>query len=206
MLKQFRIKSTVIASLVLAVLCCGQDMWLAEADRLAPLLNWQKGDVVAEIGAGAGKFTVLASERVGPTGKIYSTELDEKSLANLNALAAKNTNIVVVKGAETETNLPPACCDSIFMRDVYHHFTKPDEMDRSLFRSLKRGGLLAVIDMNPRAGTTVPDGVPANREGHGIPQKLLIKELTDAGFVLEKVDNSWPNRDLYCVVFRKPKQ
>ena len=92
------------------------------------------------------------------------------------------------------------------MRDVYHHFTKPDEMDRSLFRSLKRGGLLAVIDMNPRAGTTVPDGVPANREGHGIPQKLLIKELTDAGFVLEKVDSSWPNRDLYCVVFRKPKQ
>jgi len=69
MLKQFRIKSTVIASLVLAVLCCGQDMWLAEADRLAPLLNWPKGDVVAEIGAGAGEFTVLASERVGPTGK-----------------------------------------------------------------------------------------------------------------------------------------
>jgi hypothetical protein len=66
-----------------------------------------------------------------------------------------------------------------------------------------------VIDENPREGTSVPEGVPANRGGHGIPQKLLISELSAAGFVLEKVENDWPSRDvyhdIYCVIFRKPR-
>jgi SAM-dependent methyltransferase len=204
---RLRVKTAIVASLILAAVCYGQDVWHTEADRLGALLNWQKADVIAEIGAGKGKLTVVVCDRVG---KIFTTELDDKVLANLNELAKNNPNIAVVKGSESETNLPPQSCDSIFMRDVYHHFTKPAEMDKSLFASIKSGGLLAIIDQNPRAGTSVPDGAPANREGHGIPQKLLIKELTDAGFVVEKIDNDWPTRDayhdIYCVVFRKPKQ
>jgi SAM-dependent methyltransferase len=205
MLKQFRIKTAVIGSLMLAAVCYGQDVWHTEADRLGALLNWKKTDVVAEIGSGTGKLAVVVCDRVT---KLFTTELDDKALANLNELSKKNPNIMVVKGLESETNIPPQSCDSIFMRDVYHHFTKPADMDKSLFDSLKNGGRLAIIDQNPRAGTQVPDGAPANREGHGIPQKLLIKELTDTGFVVERIDNDWPTRDayhdIYCVVFRKP--
>jgi SAM-dependent methyltransferase len=186
----------------------GQDVWHTEADRLGTLLNWRRGDVIAEIGANKGQLTLEASRRVGPTGKVFSTEIDKEALAHLKELAANNKNIVVVSGGEAETNLPPACCDSIFMRLVYHHLTKPAEMNESLFRALKSGGRLAVIDENPREGTSVPEGVPANRGGHGIPQKLLISELSAAGFVLEKVENDWPSRDvyhdIYCVIFRKP--
>jgi SAM-dependent methyltransferase len=187
----------------------GQDVWHTEADRLGTLLNWRRGDVIAEIGANKGQLTLEASRRVGPTGKVFSTEIDKEALAHLKELAANNKNIVVVSGGEAETNLPPACCDSIFMRLVYHHLTKPAEMNESLFRALKSGGRLAVIDENPREGTSVPEGVPANRGGHGIPQKLLISELSAAGFVLEKVENDWPSRDvyhdIYCVIFRKPR-
>jgi SAM-dependent methyltransferase len=201
--------ASVAVSLVLATFCYGQDFWRSEADRLGHLLDWQAGDVVAEIGAGKGQLTLQASEQVGPTGKIFSTELDDKALAHLSELASTNKNIVVVKAGDTKTNLTPSCCDSIFMRDVYHHFTNPAEMDKSLFNSVKSGGRLAIIDQNPRAGTPVPDGAPANREGHGIPQRLLINELTEAGFLVEKIDNGWPGdeyHDIYCIVFRKPKQ
>lgn len=200
----------VAISSILVALCYGQDVWQSEADRLGILLNWREGDVIAEIGANKGQLTLEASRRVGPLGKVFSTEIDEKALAHLKELAAKSKNIVVLKAGEAGTNLPPACCDSIFMRLVYHHLTKPAEIDESLFRSIKSGGLLAVIDENPREGTSVPYGVPTNRGGHGIPQKLLISELGSAGFVLEKVENDWPSRDayhdIYCVVFRKPKQ
>jgi predicted methyltransferase len=189
--------------------CPAQDTWQQEANRLAAVLNWQPGTVVAEIGAGRGNLTRAASERVGPRGKVYSTELDPKALAHLEELAAKEKNIIVVKAAEAVTNLPTACCDSIFMRLVYHHLTKPAEIDASIFRSLKPGGRLALIDENPRQGTSVPEGVPKNRGGHGIPQTILIGELSAAGFKLESVDNDWPSRDafheIYCVVFRKAK-
>ena len=83
-------------------------------------------------------------------------------------------------------------------------------MDASLLRALKPGGELAVIDFPPRKGLSMSDpvkGVPANRGGHGIPQKILIGEMTAAGFAVEKILNDWPE-DSYCVVFRKaaPRQ
>ena len=83
------------------------------------------------------------------------------------------------------------------------HLTKPLEIDASLFRALKPGGLLAVIDEEPPAKSSPPEGVPKNRGGHGMPQKLLVKELTSAGFQLVKTVDDWPNHD-YCAVFRKP--
>jgi ubiquinone/menaquinone biosynthesis C-methylase UbiE len=171
-----------------------------EADRLAVLLDWHPTNTVAEIGAGHGQLTLAAAKRVG---KIYSTELEGKLLTNLQQLAETEKNIDVVKAEETETNLPPACCDSIFMRLVYHHFTKPAEMDASLFRALKPGGLLAVIDEEPPANSKPPEGVPQNRGGHGMPQKLLVEELTSAGFQVVKSVDDWPNHG-YCAVFRRP--
>jgi predicted methyltransferase len=89
------------------------------------------------------------------------------------------------------------------MRLVYHHITQPAEIDASLFRSLKPGGLLAVMDREPPAGSKRVEGVPENRGGHGMPQKILIEELTGAGFQVVKSVDAWTS-SLYCVVFRKP--
>jgi ubiquinone/menaquinone biosynthesis C-methylase UbiE len=207
MLRRFLIILLAFAAIGAAP-CRAQDTRRQEADRLATLLKWNAGSVVAEIGAGNGELTAAAAERVGPSGKVYSTELDPEALNHLKELAAKQGNIVAVKAAEDDTNLPAACCDSIFMRLVYHHLTKPAQIDASLFRSLKPGGRLAVVDMNPGKGTSIPEGVPKNRGGHGVPQKILIQEVTAAGFQVTGVYNDWPGHDayhdMYCVVFRKP--
>jgi ubiquinone/menaquinone biosynthesis C-methylase UbiE len=181
-----------------------QDPNKEEADRLALELNWQQGSVVAEIGAGKGELTLAAAQRVGATGRVYTTELDGKKLAHLEELAANNKSITALLAGETQTNLPPESCDSIFMRLVYHHLTRPAEIDASLFRSLKTGGLLAVIDEEPRPGTKRVEGVPENRGGHGVPQKILIEELTSAGFQVVKSFDDWPDNH-YCVIFRKPR-
>ena len=137
------------------------------------------------------------------------TELDEKKRKALEEAVQKRglNNVVVVQAAEKQTNLPDNCCDEIVLRRVYHHFTVPQEMDASLLRSLKPGGELAVIDFPPRKWLTESDpvpGVPANRGGHGIPQKILIEEMKAAGFTVDKIVNDWPADD-YCVIFRKTK-
>jgi len=172
--------------------------------RLAALMEWKPGTIVADIGAGDGIYSFAAVEQVGPTGKVYATEIDTKKVEELKGEVAKRKlqNVVVVESKEADTNLPTACCDAIFLRRVYHHLTKPVEFDANIVRSLKPGGRLAIIDFPARSGLEPVEGVPANRGGHGIPQKVVIEELTAAGLQMEKVVNDWPEND-YCVLFIK---
>ena len=175
-----------------------------EIGRLAELMGWKSGIFVADIGAGDGKYTFAAVERVGAAGRVYATEIDGKKLAELREEVAKRKlgNVIVVESKEADTNLPAGCCDAIFLRHVYHHLTKPTEFDAGLVRSLKSGGRLAIIDFAPRAGLEPVEGVPSNRGGHGIPQKIVIEELTAAGLRVEKVVEDWPEGS-YCVLFVK---
>ena len=175
-----------------------------EIKRLAELMGWKAGTIAADIGAGDGKYTFAAVELVGASGKVFATEIDAKKLAELREEVAKRKlgNVMAVESKEAETNLPAGCCDAIFLRRVYHHLTKPTEFDASLVRSLKSGGRLAIIDFAPRAGLEPVEGVPSNRGGHGIPQKIAIEELSAAGLQVEKIVNDWPE-DSYCVLFVK---
>ena len=171
-------------------------------------MDWKAGQVIADVGAGEGEIGFAAAAAVGETGKVYLTELDEEKVAALQKGASRRKlkNVLIVAAAEKKTRLPDSCCDAIILRRVYHHFTAPSEMDASLLHSLRPGGLLAVIEFPPRRSLTASDpvnGVPSNRGGHGIPKKILVEELTGAGFKLDKVFDDWPD-DGYCVLFRKP--
>ncbi|MGC1415213.1 MAG: methyltransferase domain-containing protein [Candidatus Acidiferrum sp.] len=175
-----------------------------EIPKLASLMGWKPGTVVADIGAGDGSYTFAAEERVGPTGKVFATEINEEKLKALRAEVKKRglQNVTVIESAEAETNLPAACCDAVFLRRVYHHLTKPLEFDASILASLKPGGKLAIIDFPPHPEYGKVEGVPKDREGHGIYQKILIEELGKAGFRAEKTVDDWPSNN-YCVVFVK---
>ncbi len=175
-----------------------------EIKRLAALMEWKPGTIVADIGAGDGRWAFAAARAVGSTGKVFATEIDKEKLAKLRADVGKRKlqNVAVVESKEADTSLPAECCDAIFLRRVYHHLTQPVEFDAALVRSLKTGGRLAIIDFPPRSGLDPVEGVPANRGGHGIPQKVVIEELTAAGLQLEKAVNDWPDDD-YCVLFVK---
>jgi ubiquinone/menaquinone biosynthesis C-methylase UbiE len=190
--------------LTLAWACWARGDAADEIGRLAALTNWKVGTAVADIGAGDGSYTFATAERVGGAGRVYATEIDKEKLEALRAEVQKRKlqNVTVIESKEADTNLPSACCDVIYLRRVYHHLTKPAEFDRSLARSLKAGGRLAIIDFPPRAGLPEVKDVPSNRGGHGVPEKVVIEELTAAGLRVEKVDEDWPGES-YCVVLVK---
>lgn len=193
--------------MTLALLLCLAAASSQEIARLRRVMDWKVGQTIADVGAGEGEIGFAAAVAVGQTGKVYVTELDEDKRKALQEQVEKRglKNVVVVQATEKQTNLPDACCDGIVLRRVYHHFTAPMEMDASLLRALKPGGELAVIDFAPRKSLTESDpvkGVPANRGGHGIPQKILTEELSKAGFQVEQVLTDWPE-DGYCVIARK---
>jgi len=203
-MRKRRILSGLGLMTILAFACWARGDAAEEIGRLAKLTDWKPGDVVADIGAGDGSYSFAAAERVGAAGRVYATEIDGQKLKELRAEVQKQKllNVTVVESKEADTNLPSACCNVIFLRRVYHHLTKPAEFDANIVRSLKPGGRLAIIDFPPRPGLGEVKGVPSNRSGHGIPQKVLIDEITAAGLQLEKTVDDWAEES-YCVVFLK---
>jgi ubiquinone/menaquinone biosynthesis C-methylase UbiE len=175
-----------------------------EIIRLAKLTQWKAGTIVADVGAGDGAYSFVAAQKVGQSGRVYATEIDPEKLKNLRVEATKRKldNIIIVEGTADDTKLPSSCCDTIFLRHVYHHLTQPQEFDRNLVRSLKPGAYLAIIDFPPSSNLPPVEGVPKNRGGHGIPEKVVEEELTTAGLQVEKVIDDWSEHD-YCVIFVK---
>ena len=180
-----------------------------EMPELVKLFELKPGMSVADVGAGFGAWTMQFSKAVGPTGRVYATDIGAPQLAALRDSVKREalTNVTVIEAAADATNLPAGCCDAILIRDAYHHLTQPAAIVKSLAAALKPGGRLAVIDFPPRPKTDVPSGVPADRLGHGVPPEVVQRE---AGAVLTYVRTipTWaPGSEpasLYLVLFRKP--
>jgi len=187
---------------------------IAQAAREAPplkeVLALEPRMAVADIGAGGGAMAVAMAKVLGPSGRVYATDIGKEQLAEIREYVAREglSNVDVVEGAANVTKLPDRCCDAIFMRDVYHHLTNAEEMNRSVFAALKPGGRLAVIDFEPDPGSPLPKGVPENRGGHGIRPSLLIAEVTASGLRHVRTIARWPpdgRNPIYLVLFQKPE-
>jgi ubiquinone/menaquinone biosynthesis C-methylase UbiE len=155
------------------------------SEKIFAALELQKGQTVGEIGAGNGDLSIAAARLVGPDGKVLTSELGERNVRRLRQAvdASGLGHITVVEGNPDTTNFPDACCDAIFMRNVYHHFADPAAMNASIARSLKPGGRVAIVDFEPNRGR--PEAARpadrANTDSHGTTAASVARELKDAG-------------------------
>jgi len=179
-----------------------------EAGRVVEALRLGTGMVAADVGAGEGKFTAVLARGVGPSGRVFATEVEQDKLDELKARMTADgiENVSTVLGDQQQTGLPADCCDRILLRLVYHHFAEPKAMQRSLWAALRPGGQIAVIDVPPKKSWPRVSGAP-DRGGHGIEAADLLAEMRGAGFELVAHHEQWPAEpDSYCVVFRRPER
>ncbi len=190
----------------LGVTFCRGDVQ-GESKELAELMLLESGSVVADLGAGDGEWSQALARRVGPSGRVIATEVDEKKLDRLHRLARRDalSNLVVVSGDQSKTGLTPACCDAILVRLVYHHFEEPESMQRDFLASLKPGGRIVIVDFPPDRGLP-RRSTPEFRGGHGIAADQVIQEMTAAGFQLLQKVEQWQGDDKhYLLLFEKPR-
>src|SRR3546814_14791493 len=70
------------------------------------------GDVIADIGAGRGYYTVKLAKRVGPGGHIYAEDIISETVAALRTRAASTGTVTAVLGTHVDPKLPTAPLDT----------------------------------------------------------------------------------------------
>jgi predicted methyltransferase len=213
---RIRVATLTLMTVVFAPLALVAPVHAEEPDEEIRLLSlWlalAPGKTVADIGAGDGEIAVALANYVAPNGVVYATELEQEQRDEIAETARKagQTNIEIRAAQIESTGLPPGSCDGALVRDVYHHFSAPDAMAKSLFETIKPGGKLVIVDFPPTRWLALwkPKGVPEDRGGHGIEPETVIKELEAAGFKLTDQLDAWPTSNFvtknYGLSFYRP--
>jgi predicted methyltransferase len=179
---------------------------LRKPAELIAFAGLKSGDRVADFMSGNGYFTRIFSRVVGPTGRVYAF-VPAQQLANCSASEtagskalehdARYGNVEVLIDAADRFAVPEPL-DLVWTAQNYHDlhdsFMKPlniAALNAALYRALKPGGVLIVIDHAAQAGSGLRD----TETLHRIDPASIRAELTAAGFVYEGESTVLRNAD-----------
>ncbi|MFT6958845.1 MAG: ubiquinone/menaquinone biosynthesis C-methylase UbiE [Halieaceae bacterium] len=159
-------------------------------DLLIAQLGLQATDVVADIGAGTGYFSFRMSPLV-PSGKVLAVDLQQEMLDIIKARSgAAEKNIVPVLGSITDINVTENSVDLILLVDAYHEFSHPREMGESMFRALKPGGRIALVEYRAE------DPSVSIKPLHKMSESQAIREMSALGLRWLVTVDSLPQQHL----------
>jgi ubiquinone/menaquinone biosynthesis C-methylase UbiE len=164
-------------------------------DAVLRALALRGGEVVADIGAGSGYFTVRLAAAVGPTGRVYGVDVDPDMVRHLNRRVRDTgiTNVVSILSAPDDPLLPDASVDRFFVCDTWHHIEDQAKYLTLMKKMLKPGGEVVMIDFKKEA---TPMGPPLEMR---IARAALVQQMQAAGFRLAAEHTFLPYQ--YFLVF-----
>jgi ubiquinone/menaquinone biosynthesis C-methylase UbiE len=191
---------------------------LQRATDLVAATKAVPGDWVADVGAGAGYYSMRLSKMVGPTGKVFAEDISTSMLEKLDLRVTlfHLANVELIHGDDDSPKLPQGSFAAVLVVNAYHHFEKYRPMCEQILQSLKPGGRLVIADYS----------LPAYRQKtradqlkiHEIDPELVRAELSLVGFRVLTCEDPFVNRmpdaafsygpkeaDLYLMVAVRPQ-
>ena len=177
-----------------------RDIW-QHPEAVMDKLGIAEASVVADIGAGAGWFTIRLARRVGPNGVVYAEDVQQEMLAaisrRVNSLGL--TNVRGVLGEDSDPKLPQASLDAALMVDAYHENDDRDErvsLLRNLGKALRPNGRIGLIDFKLEGSGPGPTGEER------VSPETVIAEARAAGLELVSHETFLPYQ--YFLIFKRP--
>lgn len=120
-------------------------------DEVIKKLELKPGDVVADVGAGAGAFSIPMARAVGPSGTLYAVDIDQGMLDYVSERAKKEgvANVRTVLGEYDDPKLPVKTVDVAFFHRVLHMIEHRQAYVNATAKYLKPDGRIVIIDQNP---------------------------------------------------------
>ena len=148
-----------------------RDAWQRPAELIA-MMELAPGMIVADVGAGLGYFEPHLSRAVGETGRVLALDVDP---AELRHRLADLANVEIRQVTPADPGLGEASVDRVLLVDAWHHVAARIEYAKKLWRALKPGGRVYLVD-RPHDSPHAP---PAELR---VSATQVLTELSAAGF------------------------
>ena len=170
-----------------------RDAW-QKPHEVIQALGLRPDDIVADIGAGTGYFSVRLAHNV-PRGRVFAVDTEPGMVKHLAERAKSNGlgNLTAIAGTPDDPELPEKA-DLVLLVDVYHHIGQRERYFKRMAQSLKPGGRVAIVDFRMDS----PHGPP---KAARIAPEQVKTELKKAGYDLAQEHAFLPNQ--YFLVFRR---
>jgi ubiquinone/menaquinone biosynthesis C-methylase UbiE len=179
--------------------------WLERPDRereeapdvLVRQLDLKPADVVADIGAGTGYFTFRLAPLV-PEGTVFAVDIQQEMLDIVQErMASRGTeNVFPVLGEIDDPRLPEGAVDLVLLVDAYHEFSHPREMMLGIYRALRPGGRVALIEYRAE------DPEVPIKPLHKMSEAQARAEMEAVGLVWIETRDILPRQ--HFMIFEKP--
>ncbi len=165
--------------------------------RMIKLMGIDGNSEILEVGSGPGFFTKILLDNFNEC-EITSLDNDDKFLefAYNNLKTKYGDRVTFVKDDITKTSIPDNYYDCIIARFVFQHLSDPLSAAKEIFRILKPGGKVIIIDVDSELwGLTYPKNnlikflndslskVQSNLKGNREIGRVLITLLKSIGFI-----------------------
>jgi tRNA A58 N-methylase Trm61 len=165
----------------------GRRLESLDIEEVVAAAGFRAGEVVADIGAGTGIFSVPIARAVGSEGTVLAVEVDEGFLPIIEQKAREQgvSNVRPVLGQFTDPRLPRRDIDVAFFHDVLHHIEQREAYILTLATYMQPGSRIVVVDYNGDV-----QGIPhANQPEMVIRPAEVARWMDAAGFdVTREID------------------
>lgn len=152
------------------------------------LSDIKNGDVVLDLGSGAGLDAFLAAKKVGKTGKVIGVDMTEKMIEKAKANATKYgyENVEFKLGDIENLPLEDNSVDVVISNCVINLAPDKDKVFSEAFRVLKENGKMFVSDIvllrELSEEQKKDEGLIAGCVGGALQKNDYLKKIKDAGF------------------------